>query len=135
MIALNFHPVQGGSAVLVRGAHFRICSDGTLRGPDNTIAARYFDGLWHLGQRPHIAFECPGPVYLRVTNFHGSREYIGPYTSLRAGEGAIFTHDNCLGVHVVGARSGAEMIEMWREVSFLTGSPELATSWDRLRSL
>jgi hypothetical protein len=106
--------------VLVRGTHFRICSDGTLRGPDNTPAARYFDGLWHLGQRRHLSFECAGPVYLRVTNNEGRRECIGPYTSIRATDGAIFGPDSCLGVHAVRAQVGAEMVEVWQEVAFLT---------------
>lgn len=105
--------------MVVRGAHFRICSDGTLRGPDNTTAARYVDGLWHLGQRRHISFECAGPVYLRVTH-HGRCEYIGPYAPIRAADGAIFTHDSCLGVHSARAQLGAEMVEMWQEISFLT---------------
>ena len=106
--------------MVVRGAHFRICSDGTLRGPDNTTAARYLDNLWHLGQRRHISFECAGPIYLRTTNNRGQRECIGPYASIKAMDGAILTRDSCLGVHVVRAQFGAEIIEMWQEVSFLT---------------
>jgi hypothetical protein len=119
---LSFRPLQSGSAVLVRGAHFRICADGTLRGPDNTTAARYLDGLWHLGQRRHISFECAGPVYLRVTNNRGRREFIGPYASIRAADGAIFTQDSCLGVHVARAQFGAELVELWHEVSLLSST-------------
>ena len=122
MIALSFRPLKNGSAVVVRGAHFRICSDGTLRGPDNTTAAHYLDGLWHLGQRRHISFECAGPIYLRVTNQHGRRESIGPYASIRAADGAIFTHDSCLGIHVVRTQLGAEVLDMWQEVSLLSSS-------------
>ena len=106
--------------MLVRGTHFRICSDGTLRGPDNTLAARYFDGRWHLGQRLHLSFECAGPIYLRVTNSSGRRECIGPYASIRAADGAIYAPDGCLGVHVAHTKFGAEMVEMWQEVSFVT---------------
>ena len=119
MIILSFHPLKSGLAVIVRGAHFRICSDGTLRGPDNTTAAHYLDGLWHFGQRRYISFECAGPVYLRVTTNHGRRECTGPYASLRASAGAIFAHDSCLGVHVVRDQFGAEMAETWQEISFL----------------
>jgi len=108
--------------VLVRGAHFRICSDGTLRGPDNTAAARYLDGLWLLGQRRHISFECAGPVYLRVTDNHGRRESIGPYASIRAASGAIFTQDSCLGVHASRSQLGAELVDMWQEISILSAS-------------
>lgn len=122
MIILSFRPLQNGSAVLVRAPHFRISSDGTLRGPDNTVAARYVDGLWHLGQRRHISFECVGPIYLRVTNNHGRRECIGPYASIRAADGAIFTHDSCLGVHFVRAQFTTEITDTWQEVSFLTSN-------------
>jgi len=120
LIILNFRPLKNGSAVLVRGTHFRICSDGTLRGPDNSTTARYFDGLWHLGERRYISFECDGPVYLRVTNNHGQRECIGPYASIKASDGAIFAQDSCLGVHMVRAQFGAETVVTWQEVSFLT---------------
>ena len=120
MIALSFRPLQNGLAVVVRGAHFRICSDGTLRGPDNTTSARYLDGFWHLGQRRHISFECAGPVYLRISTNHGRRECIGPYASIRASDGAIFTHSSRLGVHVSRDQFGAEMVEIWQEISLLT---------------
>ena len=39
-----------------------------------------------------------------VTNNHGRRECIGPFAPLRVADGAIFTHDSCLGAHVDGAR-------------------------------
>ena len=117
---LSFHPLQNGPAVLVRSAYFRICSDGTLRGPDNSIAARFFDGLWFLGQRRHASFECAGPVYLRVTDSHGRRECVGPYTSIRAAGGALFTQENCLGVHAVRAQFAGEGSEVWKEVSLVT---------------
>lgn len=119
MIFLSFRPLKSGSTVLVRGNHFRICPDGTLRGPENTTAARYFDGIWHLGQQRHTSFECAGPIYLRVIDNLGRREFMGPYTSIRAASGAIFTHDSCLGVHVFRAQS-PKMGGMWQEVSFLT---------------
>jgi len=103
----------------VRGTHFRICPDGSLRGPDNTAAAHYINGLWHLGQRRHRSFECTGPIYLRVTTNYGRRECIGPYAAIRVADGAVFTHDSCLGAHVVDMQFQAEMVERWQEVSFL----------------
>jgi hypothetical protein len=106
--------------VLVRSAYFRICSDGTLRGPDNTIAARYFDGLWFLGQRRHASFECTGPVYLRVTDSHGRRECRGPYVTIRAEGGALYAQDNFLGMHAVRPQSAAEVDDLWREISLVT---------------
>ena len=103
----------------MRAAHFRISSDGTLRGPDNTIAARYFDGLWYLGQRRHISFVCAGPIYLRVTHNYGRRECIGPYASIRAADGAIYSQDSCLGVHFVRAQFAGDVVNTWHEVSLL----------------
>ena len=120
MITLNFHSLKSGLAVVVRGAHFRICSDGTLRGPDNTTAAHYLDGLWHFGQRRYVSFDCAGPVYLRVTTHHGRRECTGPYTSIRASDGAIFAQNGRLGIHVDRDQVGADRVEVWQEVSFLT---------------
>lgn len=106
--------------MLVRGAHFRICSDGTLRGPDNTTAARYFGGLWYLGERRHTWFECAGPIYLRVTDSYRRREYIGPYASIRAADGAVFAQSSCLGAHVIRAQPGGDAGEIWQEISFVT---------------
>ena len=120
MIILSFRPLKNGSAILVRGAHFRICADGTLRGPDNTIAARYLDSLWYLGHKQHGSFDCTGPVLLRVTNRNGQRECIGPYESIRAANGTICTEIGCLGAHAVRDEHGSAMLDVWQEVSFLT---------------
>ena len=119
MITLTFRPVHGESPVLVRGMHFRICTDATLRGPDNAIAASYSKGLWRLGQRQHRAFECSGPIYLRVTNSDGSRSLLGPYNFIKAAEGAIFTQDSCLGIHA-SRTEGSLSPEVWREIALLS---------------
>ncbi len=120
MITLTFRPLQNGLAVLVRGAHFRICADGTLRGPDNTIAARYQDGYWHLGRGRHRSFECAGPVYLRITNSRGQRECIGPFPSVTTADGSIYSPESCLGAHAARAQSATELPDLWREVALLT---------------
>ena len=120
MITLSFRPLRNGSVILVRGAYFRICADGTLRGPDNTVAARYLDSFWYLGHRRHGSFDCTGPILLRVTNRNGHRECIGPYDSIRAANGTLFTEDGCLGVHAARDERGPAMLEFWQEVSFLT---------------
>jgi hypothetical protein len=120
LIILTFRPLQNGLAVLIRGAHFRICADGTLRGPDNTIAARYLNGFWYLGRGRHASVECAGPVYLRVTNRRGQRECIGPFTSVRMADGAIFSTQSCLGAHMLRAESGTEPVDLWREVSLIS---------------
>ena len=99
--------------------HFRICADATLRGPDNTIAARYRERLWQSGPRQYRSFECSGPVYLRVTNSDGSRERLGPYDLVKATEGAIFTREGCLGHHASTGDAGA-LEAIWREIALLS---------------
>jgi hypothetical protein len=119
LITLTFQPERSESAVLVRGTYFRIHGDGTLRGPDNAVAATYTDGLWQLGPRRYHAFECAGPVYLRVTSKDGRRECIGPYDFVKVVEGAVLTHDSWLGAHA--ARGGVSLpAELWLEIAFLS---------------
>lgn len=120
MIVLAFRPVRGESPVIVRGAYFRISADGTLRGPDNAIVARYLNGLWQLTHGRHRLFDCSGPVFLRVTNRDGTRERGGPYEFVKAAGGAVFTHDSCLAVH--DSRAGVESsLALCHEIAFLCG--------------
>jgi hypothetical protein len=111
--------MHGDSPILVRGMHFRICADATLRGPDNAIAAHYSKRLWLLGSRPYRAFECTGQVYLRVTNSDGSRGHLGPYSFIKAADGGIFTADSCLGMHASWADANSSS-DLWREVALLS---------------
>jgi hypothetical protein len=119
LIKLTFRPLDGEATVLVRGTYFRICPDETLRGPDNSIAARYVDGLWQVAHRRHRAFECEGPVYLRVTSADGRRANIGPYDFLKASDGAILSREGCLGIHSL-RRGIAIESGLWTEIVFLT---------------
>ncbi|MDE2447744.1 MAG: hypothetical protein KGO22_02155 [Gammaproteobacteria bacterium] len=93
MITLTFRALNGESLMLVRGAYFRICADGTLRGPDNAVAASYTNGLWQLGRRRHRTLECREAVYIRVTTSDGQRECIGPYEYLKVA-GGIDIYEN-----------------------------------------
>lgn len=111
--------MHGDSPILVRGMHFRICADATLRGPDNAIAAHYSKRAWLLGSRPHRAFESSGPVYLRVTNSNGSRSQLGPYTFIKAADGGIFTADSCLGLHA-SHKEETISADVWREIALLS---------------
>jgi hypothetical protein len=119
LIRLTFRPVHGESPVLIRGAYFRICSDGALRGPDNAIAANYADGYWHLAHRRHRAFECSGPLYLRLIRGAGERETLGPYEFVKAADGAIYTQDTCLGIHDARRKTPVS-VSLWQEIAFLT---------------
>lgn len=119
MITLTFRPLSGESAILVRGMYFRICADGTLRGPDNAVAARYAAGFWQLGRKQHSALECRETVYLRVTTSHGQRECIGPCEALKVTGGAIYSNDTYLGAHTRG-ESHLPEIDMWTEITLLS---------------
>ena len=119
LITLMFLPKRSDPPMLIRGAYFRIRADGTLRGPDNELAASYAkDGLWELGRRTYSAFECTGPLYLRVTDTDGHRESLGPYDSLKVARGAISTHDNWLGAHAICGQL-ASSTDLWQEIAFL----------------
>jgi hypothetical protein len=120
MITLNFSPAQNRSTVLVRATHFRICADGTLRGSDNSVAARYADGEWILANSRYGSFECAGPVYLRVTDARGQRECLGPFDSVRMAAGAVYTADTCLGAHASRSDREPRPSGAWREISVLT---------------
>ena len=119
LITLTFRRMDSEPPILVRGTYFRICADGTLRGPDNAITALYADGVWELAHRQHRAFDCSGPVYLRVTGTDGRRRMSGPYDSVRAVDGAIFAEDQCLGAHAVGPKPVAPTV-LLQEVTSLS---------------
>jgi hypothetical protein len=119
MITLSFRPLNGESVILIRGLYFRICADGTLRGPDNAVTARYADGLWQLGRRQHRMLECRDPVYLRVTTSAGERECIGPYEGLKVSGGAIFSNETYLGAHTRGEPYVSET-GIWKEIALLS---------------
>ncbi len=121
MITLTFRPLHGEAPALVRGVYFRICADGTLRGPDNAVAANYAERRWQLGPRPFLHFECTGPIYLRVTDHEDRREHLGPFEFLRAAEGAIFSNQACLGIHAPGGALESTT-SRWREVTLLAGN-------------
>ncbi len=118
MITLTFRPLSSEAAILVRGTYFRICADGTLRGPYNDVAANYSDGLWQVGRKQHRALECREAVYLRVTTSDGQRECIGPYEALRVSGGAIFSNEVYLGAHAREAH--LPEADIWSEVALLS---------------
>jgi len=124
VITLTFRALSGESVILVRGAYFRICADGTLRGPDNAVTASYTDGLWQLprkqlASRQHRMLECREPIYLRVTTSDGQRDCIGPYEGLRVTGGAIFSNDTYLGAHTSGEQY-VPRTDVWKEIALLS---------------
>lgn len=104
----------------MRGTYFRICADGTLRAPDNTVTAKYAGGLWLLGQRQHRTLQCREAVYLRVTHDDGNRESIGPYECVTVSGGAIFSDHTYLGAHAQHRDSVSGDGGLWREIAILS---------------
>lgn len=119
MLTLTFRPLSGDSAILVRGIYFRICADGTLRGPDNAVTATYIDGLWRLGRKQHRTVECREAVYLRLTTATGRRECIGPYEGLKLTGGAVFANETYLGAHARG-EGHVPYTDIWSEIALLS---------------
>lgn len=121
MVRLTFRPLQGDTSVLARGAYFRICEDSTLRGPDNMVTAVYVDRFWRLGQRRFRGFECEGPIYLRVKKGTGVSEQSGPYEFVRAADGALYTHESCLGSYAP-VWKGERPEDRWCEIVLLSAA-------------
>jgi hypothetical protein len=119
VITLTFRPLGSESVILVRGAYFRICADGTLRGPDNAVTASCTGEFWQLGRRQQCLLECREAVYLRVTTSDGQRECIGRYECLKVTGGAIFSNDTYLGAHPC-AGAYIPTTGMWTEVALLS---------------
>ncbi|HEV2442488.1 MAG TPA: hypothetical protein VGT07_08185 [Steroidobacteraceae bacterium] len=119
MITLTFRALSGETVMHVRGAYFRICADGTLRGPENAVTGSYTDGLWRLGRRQYRTLECREAIYLRVTTSDGQRECIGPYECLKVTGGSIFANETYLGAHT---RREPHLPEagIWTEIALLS---------------
>jgi hypothetical protein len=118
MMTLTFRSVRNETTTVVRGAFFRICPDGTLRGPDNMVMANYANGLWQLAQKSHRSFECGGEVYLRVTDAEGRHARAGPYQAVKVTRGAIFSGDIWLGIHASAGETDTST-DRWHQVTLL----------------
>lgn len=87
----------------------RFCADGTLRGPDNYVIARYLDGCWQVGGRLHREMDCEGPVRLRLTlNEQEPVRLLGPFQNLRTSGGVLYGDNSCLGISVPGRGDRAD---------------------------
>lgn len=104
MLRLLFHPGARGEPALARAPYFRLCSDGTLRGSDNSIVARREGNGWRLGQRLFCDWECTGPVKLRVRAARvADSALLGPFTALRVVDGRLYSQEQLLPITVPGA--------------------------------
>lgn len=116
MIRLSF--TFSGIPVFVRAAFFKICADGTLRGPDGTLVATYTSLGWWFGTRNYREFEAVGPLFLRANCPDGRTERLGPYENVRAADGSLFTRTTCLGSFCANRLSSPGTAE-WNEITLL----------------
>jgi hypothetical protein len=107
-----------GVPVIVRGAFFRICADGSLRGPEGSLVARYTTMGWRLGTRDSREFEAIGSLFLRTSFADGRRERMGPYEAIRAADGALFDRAHCLGIFCTN-RAASPGLPEWNEITIL----------------
>lgn len=108
----------GGIPLFVRGTFFRICADGSLRGPEGSLVASYTSQGWRLGGRSCREFEALGPLFLRTHFADGRREHLGPYEIIRAADGALFSRTHCLGIFCTN-RAASPGLPEWSEIAFL----------------
>jgi hypothetical protein len=120
LIKLSF--THSGVPVFVRGAFFRISSNGTLRGPEGSLVATYTDLGWRLGARHYREFEAVGPLFLRANHLGGRCERLGPYELVRAADGAVFGEGRCLGVFCLN-RAMSPGIPEWSDITLLDREP------------
>jgi hypothetical protein len=116
VIKLSF--TFGGIPLYVRGAYFRICADGTLRGPEGSLVASYTSQGWRLGTRSCREFEALGPLFLRAHFADGRRQHLGPYEAVRAADGALFSRTRCIGIFCTN-RAASPGLPEWNEIAFL----------------
>lgn len=103
MLRLNFRATPGDSPTLMLAACVRFCADGTLRGPDNYVIARYADGCWQVGGRLHRELDCEGPVRLRLTLGESEpARMLGPFQHLRTSGGRLYGDNSCLDILMPG---------------------------------
>jgi hypothetical protein len=118
LITLSFLSDTG--PLFVRGAFFRICSDGTLLGPEGSLVANYTPHGWRLGDRKCREFEALGPLLLRANFADGRREQLGRYEAVRSADGALFSRGQCLGIFCM-TRPSAPGTPEWSEITLLDG--------------
>jgi hypothetical protein len=109
VLRLNFRSIRGDAPTLMLASCVRFCADGTLRGPDNYVIARFTDGCWLVGGRLHRELECEGPVRLRVSmNESESPRLLGPFGIVRTSGGMLYGDDACLHFHMPGRAEQGE---------------------------
>jgi hypothetical protein len=116
LISLSF--AHSREPVFARAAFFRICADGSLRGPEGSVIATYSPLGWRLRGRDYRDVEALGPVFLRASRTDGRAEVLGPYELVRAGDGAVFGQGRCLGTFCTN-RALSPGIPEWSEITLL----------------
>jgi hypothetical protein len=100
MLRVTFHAGIGESPSRMLAQCLRFCADGTLRGPDNCVVARYVEGFWHVGRSTHRELDCEGPVEVRIRHSaHDDPVHRGPFKRVHTASGILFGND--VSLHVI----------------------------------
>jgi hypothetical protein len=107
VLRISFHAGSGDPPTMMLASCVRFCADGTLRGPDNSVAARCVDGLWHVGGRMHRELDCEGPVRVRITpSTSDIAVHRGPFRHVHTVNGILHGDEESLHVVMPGRTSG-----------------------------
>ena len=119
MLRVTFHAGKGDSPSRMLATCLRFGADGTLRGPDNCVVARFADGFWHIGGQAHRELDCEGPVQVRIR--HGANDepvHRGPFRRVHTLNGVIYGNDQSL--HVILPGRNAEGAAHCQELTLLS---------------
>lgn len=110
MLRVTFHAGTGDSPSRMLALCLRFCADGTLRGPDHCVVARYLDGFWHIGNNTHRELDCEGPVQVRIRHFPQDEPvHRGPFRRVHTSNGVLFGNDVSLHVILPGHNADGAM--------------------------
>lgn len=109
MLRINFRSVPGDSPTLMLAACVRFSPDGTLRGPDNYVIARFLEGCWEVAGRKFRELACEGPVRVRLKlEEQDDPRILGPFRELHTRGGLLYGDDACLNILMPGRHGSAE---------------------------
>ena len=121
VLRITFHAGVGASPSRMLALCLRFCSDGTLRGPDHCVVARFVDGLWQVGNSMHRELDCEGPVKVRIRHHtHDEPVHRGPFKRLHTSNGILFGNDESL--HVILPGHNAEGASHSQEITLMSAA-------------
>jgi hypothetical protein len=103
MLRLSFVTLLGDPPTLLIAPFLRFSADGTLRGPDNYLLARYIEGGWQVHGKLHRDLSCEGPVRVRLNLGEIlPPRLLGPFREVHTRGGVLYAEEKCLNVAMPG---------------------------------